>query len=60
MKAVELVKISTEAMKVMSKSDIKMHDWRWVKMYEEYLSMRQKREKFRYVKGVPIHWERFL
>lgn len=49
MKAVELVKISTEAMKVMSEADIRVDDWRWVKMYEEYLEMRERREKFRYV-----------
>lgn len=49
MKVVELVKISTEAMKVMSNNDIKMHDWRWIKMYEEYLDMRRSREKFRWV-----------
>ena len=51
MKVVELVKISTETMKVMSNSGIKTDDWQYVKMYEEYLSMRQSREKFRYVLG---------
>lgn len=49
MKAVELVKISTESMKMMSKIDIKMHDWQYVTMYEEYLGMRANREKFRYI-----------
>lgn len=49
MKAVELVKISRNALEMMSKFDIKQNDWQFVPMYEEYLAMRQKREKFRYV-----------
>lgn len=49
MKAVELVKISRNALEMMSKYDIKQNDWQFVPMYEEYLAMRQKREKFRYV-----------
>lgn len=49
MKVVELVKISSEAMKVMSDSGIRTEDWRFVRMYEEYVEMRQRREKFRYI-----------
>ena len=49
MKAVELVKISKEMMKLMSKYDIKLNDWQYVKMYEEYTDMRRRREKFRYI-----------
>lgn len=49
MKAVELVKISRNALEMMSKFDIKQNDWQFVPMYEEYLAMRQRREKFRYV-----------
>lgn len=49
MKAIELVKISTEAMKMMSESGIKSEDWRHVKMYEEYVRMRADKEKFRWV-----------
>lgn len=49
MKVVELVKISMEALKMMSKSGIKTEDWQHVKMYEEYSCMRANCEKFRYV-----------
>lgn len=49
MKVVELIKISTETLKMMSNSGIKTSDWQHVKMYEEYLAMRVKREKFRYM-----------
>ena len=49
MTAVELVKISTDAMKMMSKYDIRLDDWKYVRMYEEYLAMREHREKFRYI-----------
>ena len=49
MKVVELIKISTETLKMMSNSGIKLGDWQHIGMYEEYLAMRVKREKFRYI-----------
>ncbi len=49
MKVVELVKISMSALKMMSEIGIKTEDWQHVKMYEEYLSMRDNCEKFRYI-----------
>lgn len=49
MKIVELVKISMEALKMMSESGIKTEDWQHVKMYEEYRTMRENCEKFRYI-----------
>lgn len=49
MKVAELVKISSWAMEVMSKHDIKLSDWRHLKMYEEYCVLRESREKFRYI-----------
>ena len=49
MKMVELIKISTESLKMMSKHDIKMNDWKHVEMFEEYLDMRGRCEKFRYI-----------
>lgn len=49
MKIVELVKISTEAMKMMSNSGIRTEDWQHIAMYEEYLVMRNNCEKFRYI-----------
>ena len=49
MRGVELVKISIETLKMMSNSGIKMSDWKFVEMYEEYIEMRKRREKFRYI-----------
>ncbi len=49
MKIVELVKISMEALKMMSDSGIRTEDWQHVKMYEEYQTMRGNCEKFRYI-----------
>ena len=49
MKVIDLVKISMEALKMMSNSGIKTGDWKHVKMYEEYLDMRRNCEKFRYI-----------
>ena len=49
MKVVELVKISMEALKMMSNSGIKTEDWQHIEMYEEYMDMRKNCEKFRYI-----------
>ena len=49
MKIVELVKISKESLKMMSEFGIKTGDWKHVRMYEEYLDMRNRCEKFRYI-----------
>lgn len=49
MKVIELVKISKESLKMMSDSGIRTGDWKHVGMYEEYLDMRRKCEKFRYI-----------
>lgn len=38
-----------EALKMMSESGIKTEDWQHVKMYEEYQTMRENCEKFRYI-----------
>ena len=47
MKVVELVKISSEALKMMSENDVMRDDWRFVPMYEEFQSMREKGLKYR-------------
>lgn len=52
MRAIELVKISSEAMKVMSEIGIRTDDWRYVRMYEDFVEMRRNREKFRYIIAV--------
>ena len=49
MKVIDLIKISKSTLKMMSDCGIKTGDWQHVKMYEEYLSMRMNREKFRYI-----------
>jgi hypothetical protein len=49
MKVAELVKISMEALKMMSNSGIKTEDWQHIEMYDEYQTMRQNRDKFRYI-----------
>lgn len=49
MKVVDLVKISKEAMKMMSNCGIKSEDWQHLEMYEEYEQMRSNHDKFRYI-----------
>ena len=49
MKVVELLKIGGELLKLMSKHDVKRDDYRFVKMYHEYLNMRQRGIKYRVV-----------
>lgn len=47
MKVVELLKIGTELLKVMSENDVMRDDWRFVKMYEEFQAMRTNGLKYR-------------
>lgn len=49
MKVVELVKISIESLKMMSKHDIRINDWKHIEMFDEYLNMRRNKDKFRYI-----------
>lgn len=49
MKIADLMKISKETMKMMSKCGIKTDDWQHLEMLDEYHSMREKCEKFRYI-----------
>lgn len=49
MKVVELLKIGSELLKLMSDNDVKRDDYRFVKMYHEYLNMRRKGIKYRAV-----------
>ena len=49
MKVVELLKIGGELLKLMSENDVKRDDYRFVKMYHEYLNMRKSGVKYRVV-----------
>ena len=49
MKVAELLKIGIELLKLMSENDVKRDDWRYVKMYHEYLHMRKMGIKYRAV-----------
>ena len=40
MKVVELLKIGSELLKLMSRHDVLRDDWRWVSLYEEYHNLR--------------------
>lgn len=46
MKVVELLKIGGELLKTMSENDVKRDDWRYVKMYKEFMAMRGKGVKY--------------
>lgn len=50
--AYEIIKISREIMKLMSECDIKSEDYKYIPLYEEYLLMREDREKYRYIIAV--------
>lgn len=49
MKVVELLQIGREMLKLMSENDVKRDDYRFVKMYQEYLNMRKSGVKYRMV-----------
>ena len=44
MKAVEVLKLSGDLLKVMSRNDIARDDWQYVGMYEEYMHRRAMRQ----------------
>lgn len=46
MKIVELLKIARETLKLMSKNDVLLDDWKFVPMYEEYQNMRSMGVKY--------------
>ena len=47
MEIAEFVKIGRELLKSMSENDVKIQDWKYVGMYEEYKRMRGNRVKYR-------------
>lgn len=49
MKLIELVKISTKVLEMVSENGIKASDYKYVTMYEEYRMMRAAGEKYSYV-----------
>ena len=49
MEVVELLKIGKELLKMMSENDVKRDDYKFVKMYQEYLNMRKRGVKYRAV-----------
>lgn len=49
MKVVELLKISKETLKMMSKCELKVADWQFLDLYECYEEMKRNNEKFRYI-----------
>lgn len=46
MKVVELLKISSPALKMLSDNEVCKDDWRFVPMYEEFVQMRQMGVKY--------------
>ncbi len=49
MEIAEIVRIGRELLKLMSENDVKVDDWKWLKMYDEFKMMRRHRVKYRAV-----------
>ena len=49
MKAVKIITIARELLKVMSNLDLKTDDWRHIEMYDDYVRMRGEGEKVDYI-----------
>jgi len=49
MKVIDLLKIQREPLKVMSDCGLKVDDYEYIALYEEYRKMRLENEKYRYV-----------
>ena len=47
MKAIEILKLLSEALKVMSKNDIRIDDYLYIDAYEHFLNMRHNKVKYR-------------
>lgn len=47
MKVVELLKIGGEMLKLLSKNEVNVNDWRYIGMYEEFQNMRNLGIKYR-------------
>ena len=47
MKVVELLKIGGELLKLLSKTDSNMQDWRYIELYDEFVMMKKRRMKVR-------------
>ena len=47
MKVVELLKLLSEGLKILSKHEVNRDDWRFVPMYEEFQTMRKNGVKYR-------------
>lgn len=48
MKAIDVVKIMAVGMEILSKSDIRTKDYRYINLYEEYCRMRREGHKYEY------------
>ena len=48
MKVIDLIKISRESMKMLSKADIKMDDYRYVELFSEFEGMLKRGDKTSY------------
>lgn len=48
MEIAKFVEIDQELLKLLSENDVKIGDWKYIKLYEEYKCMRQKSIKYRY------------
>lgn len=46
MKVIELLKLSRESLKLMSENGIKLDDFKFLDVYEEFLCMRRNRVKY--------------
>lgn len=49
MKAVEILKLLREALKMMSDNGLRLDDWRYVEMYADYVRMKRDGEKYWYI-----------
>lgn len=48
MEIAEFVRIGQDLLKLLSENEVKIGDWKYVKLYDEYKSMRKHKVKYRY------------
>ena len=47
MEIAEIVRLGREILKTLSENDVRIDDWKYLQMYEEYRRMRSNRVKYR-------------
>lgn len=55
MKVVEILKLSRESLKLLSESDSSVNDWQYIALYDDFVSMKDRKMKVRSIAAILSH-----